>query len=267
VKAWANKPSAPKRKINWAEMERMAKNLKDQLTAFFRDFVTKMKAIKDLLFTLPRLMKKFPQLGFKLETEVGFLGGDIFCTWGLVNVDSTKKQNTVLHDRYAPLFPKIHLESKVSLLKFKIAGSFGAMIDMGFVASAKARVEVALSLEVAWQTYLEIVFNVNGNDLDRFIQTFSETTTGEVSAEVEVKAVGVTIVQKKIGLESGIVLEGSLIWELANGKFSYQINIRTLETGWYYYTNDLKTGRAHTSVHQIFPPQHIHHSEGLIRGG
>ncbi len=266
LKAWANKPSGPKRKMNFAEMERMAKNIRGQLQAFFSDFVSKVKAIKDLLYTLPRLMKKWPQLGFKLETEIGFLGGDIFAAWGMVNVDSDKAQNTPVHDRYAPLFPKIHLETKVSLVKFKLAGSFGAMIDGGWVGSAKARVEVVLTLEVSWQTWLEVVFNLNGNDLDRYVQSLTETTKGEISAEVEAKALGITLVQKKIGIESGIAVEGILIWELSNGKLSYQVNVRTLETGWYYYTNDIKTGRAHTSVHQIFAPQLVHHSEGLIRG-
>lgn len=272
VKAWANKPAspgAPKRKINLAEVERMAQNLKAQLTAAFHTLVNMVETVKGIFKTITKFLKAAPQLGFKLESEIGFLGGDIFAQWGMVPVDSTQKKfppGGTLAERYAPLFHKLHLESSVTLVKYELVASVGAMIDLGKLGSAKARIELGIGLEVKWSTWLELISNMNGSDMDRYAQDLTGKSTCEGSAEVEVKALGVTLYQAKIGFETGIVVEGKLIWELVKGRFSYQVNVRTMETGWYWYASDIKTGVVKGALHKLFEPKLLLHNEGILAG-
>jgi len=85
-------------------------------------------------------------------------------------------------------------------------------------------------------------------------QMLSGTTTGNLRATFEVKVAWFSY-KTEIGIESGIVVDGRIEWKLMKGEIKYSLNVRSLETGWYIYSTDLKSGKANVTVHQIFKAQ------------
>jgi hypothetical protein len=228
--------------------------LRDKLELFWEGFVAKVRAVINAIRAALDAMKKWPQLGFKLTFEIGFLSGDLFFGWGHAALDSSQAYNGPLKDRYAPLLHKIHVESKITLVTFKVEASFGLMIDAGAVGKAEARVAGSLSLEIAWTTALDLVLGAGSSyakDADSVSQVLAGTSTGNLRATVEARIAFFSF-KKEIGIESGIVVEGKVEWKFLKGEITYGLKIRSLETGWYFYSTDLKTGQANVSVHKIF---------------
>lgn len=228
--------------------------LEDKLALFWDGFVAKVRAVVNAIRSALDLMKKWPQLGFKLTFEIGFLSGDLFFGWGHAPLDSSQPYNGPLKDRYAPLLHKLHVESKITLVTFKVEASFGLMIDAGAIGRAEARVAGSLSLEVTWQTMLDVIVGAgfsNGKDADGLTQQLTGTSTGNLRATLEAKVAFFSF-KKEIGIESGIAVDGRIEWKFMKGEVKYSLNIRTLETGWYIYSTDLKSGRANVSTHKIF---------------
>src|SRR5262249_14507749 len=130
---------------------------RDKLELFFDDFVAKVRGIVKAIVSVLDLMKKAPQLGFKITFEIGFLSGDYFLSWQHAPADTSQAMSWPLHDRYAPLLHKLHMEAKISLVTFKVEASFGFLFDLGAVGKAEARVAGSLSLEITWQTMVDFI--------------------------------------------------------------------------------------------------------------
>lgn len=231
---------------------------RDKLELFFEGFVSKVRTVIHALRSALDLMKKFPQMGFKITFEVGFLSGDLFFGWAHAPLDSAQPYHGPLADRYAPLLHKIHVESKISLVTFKVEASFGLMIDAG-VGSVQARVAGSLGLEVTWQTMLDVVVGAgasNGRGADLLTQQLTGTSTGNLRATFEVKIAWFSY-KKEVGVETGIAVDGRIEWKLMKGEIKYSLNVRSLETGWYIYSTNLKTGQANVSLHKIFEARQL----------
>lgn len=240
---------------------------RDKLEIFFRDFVAKVKMIKNALISVLDLMKKMPQMGFKITFEIGFLSGDIFLGWAHTGVDSSQPMPAALKERYAPLLHKLHFETKISLITFKVEASFGILIDGGALGRAEARVAGSLGVEVAWQTFIDVVigsYAMNGKDADMLTQQLTGTTTCNLRATVEVKVAWLSW-KKEIGIESGIAVDGRMEWKFMKGEVKYSVNVRSLETGWYIYSTNIKTGQANVSLHKIFEARQLFHAENNLR--
>jgi hypothetical protein len=242
-------------------------SFRDKIELFFQDFVSKVKAIEHAIVNVLELMKKWPQLGFKLTFEIAFLSGQFFVGWGHATVDSSQPLLTPLKDRYAPLLHKLHVESKISIVTFKVEASFGLLIDGGSVGRAEARVAGSLNMELMWQTMLDLIIGAgwsNGKDADMLTQQLTATTTGNLRATLEVKVAWLSW-KKEIGIESGLAIDGRVEWKLMKGEVKYSVNLRSLETGWYIYSTDLKTGEGHCSLHKIFDAKLLWHAESNLR--
>ena len=74
-----------------------------------------------------------------------------------------------LADRFAPLLHKLHVESTMTLITFKVEASFGFLFDAGVVGKAEARVAGSLGLEIPFTVSLDAIIGsgaANGKGSD-----------------------------------------------------------------------------------------------------
>ncbi|MFO0614738.1 MAG: hypothetical protein U0414_19280 [Polyangiaceae bacterium] len=264
-KHWKNE-AARKRAIDKAMKEAFGDFLtfKDKLELFFQGLVKAVRNIVKTLTSVFDMMKKFPQLGFRLTFEVGFMSGQFFIGWAHTGVDSSQPLTTPLSDRYAPLFHKLHVEFDMMLVTIKAEASFGLFIDAGPIGSADATVAGTISLELKWATALDVILGAgwnNGAGGDVLTQGLNATATVNLRARVQVTIAWKTW-KKELGIESGIVCEGRVDWKYKADEIYHFLGVRTMETGWYFYSSDFKTGEVHVSTHKIFDAKKLYFTEG-----
>jgi hypothetical protein len=233
--------------------------LKAKLALFFHNFVAKLEGIMKEIEGALDLFKKWPQAGFKITADLAFLSGDLFVGLAHFPLDSTQPYAGPLKDRYVPLLHNLHVESKLSLVKFDVEASFGLKVDGGSVGMIEARVVGSTGIELMLQIFVDLIIGPgaeNGKDWDVLSEQLTAQSKSSLRATVEVK-VAVFSFKREIGIETGVAIDGRIRWGFMKNEILYALKVRTLETGWYFYTTDVATSASGVSVHKIFAARDI----------
>jgi len=226
-------------------------SFRDKLEIFFDGFVKNVRAMVKAIVSVLDLMKKFPQLGFTITFEVGFLSGDAFLQWSHAPADTSQARSGPLAARYAPLAHKLHFNTTLSIVTFSVEASFGLMISCGDNATAEARVAGKVALDVTLPIDIEFIVGAQVSTKGHLSYKLVGTTTCDLRATLSAR-LGWFSFKQEIGIESGLVVEGGVDIKPTENAITYSLAVRSLETGWYFHSTNLRTGVPHVSVHKIF---------------
>ncbi|MFO0553112.1 MAG: hypothetical protein U0271_32290 [Polyangiaceae bacterium] len=223
-----------------------------------RDFKRVWQATVTAITGFFDVMKRVPQMGFSIKTEVSFLAGSIAAFTQTAQGEASGK----LAQRYRPIKWKFGVEFGLTILELKAEVSFGILVDFPIAGRIDIRVKGEIAGAVSLKSTI-VFFNADPDDKCLPIGAQGKVT-GRLSANASFESWYYTF-KREIGIEAGISVDLGL--KLFPKKCEYSAGFSTLPVLWYFVCVDSRNKTSETKVHRLFEPTLIYEAKGLQKWG